>query len=140
MDRYFNGFLWVYETRKEENNVFLLRRNTAHHNTFGNSQSWQTVRYGSTLAVFAASADAGIEREVVGDHRNPREHVGSVANKRCAFHWPRHLALFDLDRAWQIAEEDFRSKSKNSPFDGRTVRGRAVKTVVGGRVVFQTGD
>lgn len=50
------------------------------------------------------------------------------------------LILIDLDRPWQIVEDDFRSKSKNSPFDGRPVQGRAFTTVVGGRIVYQSKD
>jgi len=53
---------------------------------------------------------------------------------------PADFVVFDLDRPWQIAEEDFRSKSKNSPFDGRPVQGRAIKTIVGGRVVYDSKD
>lgn len=47
------------------------------------------------------------------------------------------LVLFDPERPWKIAEKDFRSKSKNSPFDGRPVQGRAIRTWVSGRTVFQ---
>jgi len=53
---------------------------------------------------------------------------------------PADFVVFDLDRPWQIAEDDFRSKSKNSPFDGRPVQGRATKTIVGGRVVYDSKD
>jgi dihydroorotase len=59
---------------------------------------------------------------------------------RLAIGAPADLVLFDLERPWQIAEEDFRSKSKNSPFDGRPVQGRAFTTVVGGRIVYQSKD
>jgi dihydroorotase len=59
---------------------------------------------------------------------------------RLAIGAPADLVLFDLDRPWQIAEDDFRSKSKNSPFDGRPVQGRAFTTVVGGRIVYQSKD
>jgi dihydroorotase len=44
--------------------------------------------------------------------------------------------LFDLDQPWQIEIDNFRSKSKNSPFDGRPVQGRVLRTVVDGRGVF----
>lgn len=47
------------------------------------------------------------------------------------------LLLFDLDRPWQIDEKNFHSKSKNSPFDGRPVQGLTIRTIVGGRTVFQ---
>ncbi len=46
------------------------------------------------------------------------------------------LVLFDLDQPWQIEIDNFRSKSKNSPFDGRPVQGRVLRTVVDGRGVF----
>jgi dihydroorotase len=59
---------------------------------------------------------------------------------RLALGAPADLVLFDLDRPWQIAEEAFRSKSKNSPFDGRPVQGRAFTTLVGGRIVYQSKD
>jgi len=49
---------------------------------------------------------------------------------------PADLVLFDLDRPGRIEVDRFRSKSKNSPFDGRPVRGRVLRTVVDGRTVF----
>ncbi|MGH7123854.1 MAG: dihydroorotase [Stellaceae bacterium] len=52
---------------------------------------------------------------------------------------PADLVLFDLDRPGRIEIDSFRSKSKNSPFDGRPVQGRVLKTVVDGRVIF-AGD
>jgi len=49
---------------------------------------------------------------------------------------PADLVMFDPERAWKIAEKDFRSKSKNSPFDGRPVQGRALRTWIAGRTAF----
>ena len=46
------------------------------------------------------------------------------------------LTLIDIDRPWKIDEAAFRSKSKNSPFDGRPVQGHALRTVVDGRAIF----
>jgi dihydroorotase len=53
---------------------------------------------------------------------------------------PADLVVFDLDRPWRIDEHKLRSKSKNTPFDGRPVQGGAVMTVVGGRIVFEAGS
>ena len=47
------------------------------------------------------------------------------------------LTLIDIDQEWSIKCDDFYSKSKNSPFDGFKVKGRAVKTTVGGRIVYE---
>lgn len=47
------------------------------------------------------------------------------------------LTLIDLESEWEIKTDKFFSKSKNSPFDGFKVKGRAVKTVVAGKVVFE---
>ncbi len=46
------------------------------------------------------------------------------------------LVLIDVDQPWQIQADSFRSKSKNTPFDGRPAQGRAMRTVVNGRTVF----
>jgi len=47
------------------------------------------------------------------------------------------LAIFDLARPWRLDPDSFRSKSKNSPFEGHPVQGRVVRTVVGGRTLFE---
>ena len=45
------------------------------------------------------------------------------------------LVLFDPDRGWQVNPAKFKSKSKNSPFDGRPMQGVVLRTVVDGRTV-----
>lgn len=47
------------------------------------------------------------------------------------------LVLFDPDLGWRIDTDAFRSKSKNAPFDGRSVKGQIVRTIVDGRTIFQ---
>ncbi|HUT51565.1 MAG TPA: dihydroorotase [Alphaproteobacteria bacterium] len=49
---------------------------------------------------------------------------------------PADLVLFDLDRPWRIDPDQFRSKSKNSPFGDAPVQGHALRTVVAGRPLF----
>ena len=49
---------------------------------------------------------------------------------------PADLIVFDPERAWQIREKDFRSKSKNSAFDGRPVQGRVLRSLVDGATAF----
>ena len=47
------------------------------------------------------------------------------------------LTLIDLNHEWTIDIEKFSSKSKNSPFHGRKVKGKAVMTIVNGEVKFK---
>ena len=46
------------------------------------------------------------------------------------------LVLIDPNAAWTITNDSLNSKSKNSPFDNKKVKGRAVRTVVGGETVY----
>jgi dihydroorotase len=50
------------------------------------------------------------------------------------------VTLFNLDHEWIFGREQIFSKSKNSPFIGRTFKGRVVKTIVGGVVRFDAGQ
>jgi len=50
---------------------------------------------------------------------------------------PADVTLVDPDLEWKVDVASFRSKSVNSPFDGWTLRGRAVATIVGGRVKYR---
>jgi dihydroorotase len=47
------------------------------------------------------------------------------------------LTLIDTEREWTFKVDESRSKSRNSPFDGWKLRGRAVVTIVGGKVVYE---
>jgi dihydroorotase len=49
------------------------------------------------------------------------------------------ITLIDPERSWTVDINTFRSKSINSPFHGWTLRGRAVATIVGGRVKYRLG-
>lgn len=46
------------------------------------------------------------------------------------------ITIIDPDVEWTIDPERFRSKSRNTPFTGRTVRGRADQVLVGGEVRY----
>ena len=49
------------------------------------------------------------------------------------------VTLIDPELSWRVDAAAFRSKSVNSPFDGWTLRGRAVATIVAGRVKHRLG-
>ena len=49
---------------------------------------------------------------------------------------PADLVLCDLNAPLLIDADKLVSKSKNSPFDGRRLQGKVLRTVVDGRTVF----
>lgn len=49
---------------------------------------------------------------------------------------PGDVTVIDLDAAWTVDPAQFVSKSRNTPFAGRELRGLATLTVVGGQVVW----
>ena len=49
---------------------------------------------------------------------------------------PADVTIIDPDASWSIKAADLTSKSKNTPFEGRKVKGRARATIVAGRVMF----
>jgi dihydroorotase len=46
------------------------------------------------------------------------------------------ITLIDPNMEWTVDPAKFISKSRNSPFAGRRLKGRAVLTIVAGEVVF----
>lgn len=46
------------------------------------------------------------------------------------------ITIIDPDKEWEVREEDIASKSKNSPFIGRKLKGCVEKTIYAGKVVY----
>jgi dihydroorotase len=46
------------------------------------------------------------------------------------------VTLIDPDLEWTVRRDQFQSLSRNSPFDGWKLKGRAVRTIVGGKTVW----
>ena len=88
--------------------------------------------YTHLVAPGIVSLETILERMSAGparafDLEEPRIEVGARAN----------LVALDLDAEWTVAEDGFRSLSANSWLLGETLRGRVVKTVADGRLVFE---
>jgi len=49
---------------------------------------------------------------------------------------PADIALIDANEVWTVNARAFRSRSRNTPFDGRQVTGRVVATIVSGDVKY----
>ena len=47
------------------------------------------------------------------------------------------ITVIDPNLEWTVNAAAFQSASRNTPFDGRQLKGRAVRTIVGGKTVWQ---
>lgn len=63
------------------------------------------------------------------------EHGGPVAAGR-----PANLVVFDPDTAWTVDPSALHSRSRNTPFAGRKLRGRVVHTLLRGRFSVRDGE
>ena len=50
---------------------------------------------------------------------------------------PGDITIFSLDRPWTYSVKESASKSRNSPFDGRSFKGGPVATIVAGKIAFK---
>jgi dihydroorotase len=48
-----------------------------------------------------------------------------------------HITILDPARQWKFDVQQSKSKSRNSPFHGWDMKGKAVATVVHGKVVYE---
>ena len=56
---------------------------------------------------------------------------------RIAENEPGDLTIFSTDHNWTFRAEESASKSRNSPFDGRSFRGAPMATIVAGRIAYR---
>jgi dihydroorotase len=47
------------------------------------------------------------------------------------------VTLIDPELEWTVSVDQFQSASRNSPFDGWKLKGRAVRTIAGGKTVWK---
>ena len=52
---------------------------------------------------------------------------------------PGDVTIIDPEQAWTVDQASFLSKSRNTPFHGWELKGRAVYTIVGGVAVWEAG-
>jgi dihydroorotase len=50
---------------------------------------------------------------------------------------PADITILDPERKWTIDKEQFKSKSRNTPFDGWEVQGKVTTTIVNGKIAYQ---
>jgi len=67
----------------------------------------------------------------------PARVLGIETEKKIAAGHPADLTIFSVDRPWTYSVKESASKSRNSPFDGRSFKGAPVATIVAGRIVWK---
>jgi dihydroorotase len=50
---------------------------------------------------------------------------------------PADLTVFSLEHPWTFAASESASRSRNTPFDGRSFRGAPMATIVAGRIIYK---
>ncbi len=66
----------------------------------------------------------------------PADILGLPAG-RLAAGAPADIVLIDINKPWVVDAAALKSKSKNTAHEDRRFQGRAVKTIVGGKIVFE---
>jgi dihydroorotase len=87
-----------------------------------------------SLALVAQGAMT-MERMVEALTLAPARNLG-VDRGTLAVGAPADVTIFDPDREWTLEAGSLASKSKNTPFDRWSMRGRVTRTIVGGRSMW----
>jgi dihydroorotase len=88
----------------------------------------------SALGLFH-NKDIGLERLVEAMSQAPARLLGLEVGRLQAGA-PADVIVVDPQMSWKVEAQVLHSRSKNSPFEHRTLEGRAVETIVAGRTVF----
>jgi dihydroorotase len=90
----------------------------------------ELVRPGQLTAAQAIERLSTAPARILGLERQGRLEVGGPAN----------LVVFDPEARWRVDPERFHSKSRNTPFGGRELRGRVLHTFFAGRPTVRDGE
>ena len=66
--------------------------------------------------------------------KNPARILGIESGLQVGM--PADITLIDSERVWTVKPENFQSRSRNTPFAGWEMRGKAVLTVAGGKIIY----
>jgi dihydroorotase len=81
------------------------------------------------------SDDISLSRLVEAMSQKPAQLLG-LETGRLAAGAPADFTIVDPHLSWKIDAASLSSRSKNSPFERRTLEGRAIETVVAGKTVY----
>jgi dihydroorotase len=90
----------------------------------------------SCAITLSHNEDVGLARLVEALSQTPARILGLECG-RLAAGAPADFAVVDTTLSWKVEDATLKSRSKNSPYEHRTLEGRAVETLVAGRTVFK---
>jgi len=67
----------------------------------------------------------------------PAQIIGLKSKGQVKEGFDADITIIDPKKEWTVRKEEFVSKSKNSPFIGRTLKGCVATTICGGRIIYQ---
>lgn len=91
-----------------------------------------------SLAITHLSKDLSLKEIIQKMTINPAKILG-ISKGQLKVGVPADITIIDPKQEYEIDAKKFISKSKNSPFHGKKVRGKIVYTIVSGRVVVKNG-
>lgn len=90
---------------------------------------------GLTLGQLVHTGKISLMRMVELFTTGPAKILGK--ERRLAAGQPADVTLFSTTHEWKYNVKDSPSKSRNSPFDGRTFKGAPMATIVAGKIVYR---
>ncbi len=84
--------------------------------------------------------DFGLDRLVEKMSEKPAEILGLKNKGKICKGYDADLAIVDFDDEYVIKGENFHSKAKYTPYEGMKVRGKVLKTFVGGKLVYNAAN
>lgn len=95
--------------------------------------------FAATLTAFYHTGLLPLQRIVALMSSNPRR-IAKLPPAAIKPGFPARIAIADLNREWYVDPSKFRSKSKNSLFKGRLMKGKILMTVSGDRIIYRDDD
>ena len=87
-----------------------------------------------SMALFSSRTLPG---QSYSDSRRSASKLSSLTGLPLAVGEPANVVVLDPSARWVVDPAQSASRSRNTPFAGRTLRGRAVRTIVDGRTVWE---
>lgn len=101
--------------------------------------SWEKAKSG--MIGFETAFSLGYEELVLKKYLNLEKYIACLTTKpaqilnrkdsgKIVQGFPAAITIFDLNKTWTLSEKNILSKSKNSPFIGRKLRGKVAKVLL----------